>query len=170
MEEIAVDQLHLDPSNARQHSDRNLEAIRGSLARFGQQRSILVDHRGVVVAGNATLQAARDLGWETIRAERTDLDGVDRAAYAIADNRTGDPDLGSLWDQRALGSLLAEIQDSEIALDEIGFTEDEAAGFMDGDGSAEAEPGGGDEAPDDFPDADEATNRECPQCGYRWSE
>ena len=49
-----------DPANARRHPDRNLEAIRGSLARFGQRKPIVtrpVNGTLVVVAGNGTLEA-----------------------------------------------------------------------------------------------------------------
>lgn len=37
VETIKIEALVLDPNNARKHSQRNLEAIKGSLAKFGQQ-------------------------------------------------------------------------------------------------------------------------------------
>jgi hypothetical protein len=33
---VPISSLHLDPANARSHGPVNLEAIKGSLARFGQ--------------------------------------------------------------------------------------------------------------------------------------
>ncbi len=35
---VPLGSLHLDPANARTHGERNLEAIKGSLARFGLQK------------------------------------------------------------------------------------------------------------------------------------
>lgn len=37
IERVSVDSLVFDPVNARKHSKRNLDAIKGSLAKFGQQ-------------------------------------------------------------------------------------------------------------------------------------
>ena len=48
-----------DPANVRQHDQRNLDAIRGSLARFGQQKPIVVDRNGVVRAGNGSEKYSR---------------------------------------------------------------------------------------------------------------
>ena len=79
-----------DPVNVRLHDGRNLDAIRGSLARFGQQKPIVVDSAGVIRAGNGTYMAAKALGWETIDVVRTGLEGLDATAFAIADNRTSD--------------------------------------------------------------------------------
>ncbi len=41
-----IDSVSPDPANARKHGQRNLDAIVGSLRRFGQQKPIVVDsHR-----------------------------------------------------------------------------------------------------------------------------
>ena len=106
-----------DPANARLHDDRNLDAIRGSLARFGQQKPIVLDSAGVIRAGNGTYMAAKSLGWETIDVVRTDLAGLDAAAFAIADNRTSDL---SAFDDHALGRLLEQLR-QEDALEGVGF-------------------------------------------------
>src|SRR5438874_8509523 len=90
IETLPISSLHLDPANARRHPARNLDAIKASLARFGQQKPIVVDAAGICRAGNGTLAAARALGWATIRAVRTPLAGAEAAAYAIADNRTAE--------------------------------------------------------------------------------
>jgi ParB-like chromosome segregation protein Spo0J len=41
---VPLDELHLDPVNAREHGDRNMASIRASLARFGQAEPLVV-HR-----------------------------------------------------------------------------------------------------------------------------
>ena len=109
---VRIDSLKPDPSNLRTHGDRSIDAIAASLARFGQQRPILVDEAGVVIAGNGTLDAARRLGWKTIAVVRSKLAGADRVAYAIADNRI--PELAG-WDREALSRTLATFSREDLA-------------------------------------------------------
>lgn len=46
---IPIDKVHIDPVNVRRHPERNLTAIKASLARFDQQRPILIDSSDIVV-------------------------------------------------------------------------------------------------------------------------
>ena len=110
-----------DPANVRLHDERNLDTIRRSLARFGQQKPIGVDSAGVIRAGNGTYMAAKSLGWETIDVVRTSLAGLDATAFAIADNRSSDL---STFDDLSLAKLLQELN-AEDALDGVGFDEAE---------------------------------------------
>jgi ParB-like chromosome segregation protein Spo0J len=103
IQSMSVAVLSLDPANVREHNQRNMEAIRASLTRFGQQKPIVIDADGVIVAGNGTLGAAMALGWETIDVVCTDLNGADAIAYAIADNRTAEL---ANWDEDALAQTL----------------------------------------------------------------
>ncbi len=118
--------LKFDPRNARKHGEKNLEAIKASLARFGQQKPIVVTPDGTVIAGNGTLAAAMALGWESVKAVTTTLAGSDLSAFGIADNRTGEL---AEWDDANLDALLADIakDDRSLAI---------ATGFDDADISA----------------------------------
>lgn len=125
IEDVPVDSLHNDPANVRKHGEQNLAAIKASLARFGQQKPIVVNPEGVVIAGNGTLMAARALGWQTIKAVRTNLAGSEATAFAIADNRTAEL---AEWDDAALQQQLAAIAiDDEELLAATGFDEKELA-------------------------------------------
>lgn len=167
--EIPIDQLTPDPANLRQHSPRNIAAITGSLKRFGQQKPIVVDGDGIVRAGNGTLAAATALGWTTIKAVRTALTGSEATAFAIADNRTGDPEVGSTFDQEALASTLAALRaEDEELFASTGYDADELVAFLDEEqqkAAAEQRP------PEDFPEVDEDIHTDycCPKCGYAWS-
>jgi len=125
IEDIPLEQLHNDPANVRKHGEQNLAAIKASLARFGQQKPIVVNRDGVVVAGNGTLMAARALGWRTVKAVRTGLEGAEATAFAIADNRTAEL---AEWDESALQQQLAAIaiEDEEL-LAATGYDEKELA-------------------------------------------
>jgi ParB-like chromosome segregation protein Spo0J len=98
--------LRPDPHNARRHSVRNLGAIAASLATFGQQKPIVVDSDGVVLAGNGTLEAARSLGWTHLAVARTGLTGASGRAFALADNRTAEL---AEWDHAVLTEALAAL-------------------------------------------------------------
>lgn len=120
--EIEIASLIPDPANARRHGQKNLDAIKGSLARFGQQKPLVITTENVVIAGNGTLEAAKFLGWKTIQCVRTDLKGSQLTAYGLADNRSSD--LGE-YDTGALSALLDSLQKEDFDLSEIGFDHDD---------------------------------------------
>jgi len=110
---IALTELSLDPSNVRKHSRRNLDAIKASLRKFGQQKPIVVDAKGIVLAGNGTLTAAQELGWTEIQIVRTELAGVEATAFAIADNRTAEL---AEWEEDKLNAVLQslKVEDADL--------------------------------------------------------
>lgn len=107
IERVPCTALTEDPANARQHNDRNLQAIQASLQRFGQQKPLVVNAHNQVVAGNGTLRAARALGWTHVDIVRTHLAGLEAVGYAIADNRTAEL---AEWDPAVLAQTLATLQ------------------------------------------------------------
>ncbi|MGB0768495.1 MAG: hypothetical protein ACPGYV_12390 [Phycisphaeraceae bacterium] len=120
-----------DPENARTHSGRNIEVIAASLGKFGQQTPVVASREGVVMKGSGTLAAARSLGWSHLAVVRTDLTGDKLRAYAIADNRSGDAEVGSAWDDEQLKqtlddmALLEELDGEAFGLEDVGFNDDE---------------------------------------------
>ena len=116
---IKIDELGLDPNNARKHDDKNLKAIADSLKQFGQRKPIVL-HGKTVVAGNGTLVAARSLGWTHIEAvyvpESWTADQV--KAYALADNRSAEL---AVWDELVLASQLLELHEAEFDIELLGF-------------------------------------------------
>lgn len=122
IERVLISSLSADPANVRKHDEKNLQAIMGSLRAFGQQKPIVVDMRGIVLAGNGTLAAAKAIGWDKIDIVRTDLKGTEAIAYAIADNRSGEL---ADWDDELLGVTLASIADDGFDLNSIGFDLDD---------------------------------------------
>lgn len=121
-EVVPIASLSEDPANVRVHSPRNIETIKASLRRFGQQKPIVVSEHDVVVAGNGTLRAAKDIGWETIWIVRTVLAGPDALAYAIADNRTAEL---AEWANEDLAACLKALANDGFDLMDVGFSPDE---------------------------------------------
>ena len=152
---ISITDLSLDPKNARKHSARNLEAIAASLEKFGQRKPIVV-HRGVVLAGNGTLEAAKSLGWTEIDVAEVpdDWDNDTAKAYALADNRTAEL---AEWDESELAKQLLELQDADWDITEIGF---EITKVLD-------EPNFQPENIEQ-PRLDQRAPIICPQCSFEW--
>jgi DNA modification methylase len=126
--EVKISDLSRDPANARKHDERNLAATIASFRRFGQQHPIVIDRNNVVRAGSCRLDAAEALGWDTIKAVRSDLSGSDAIAYAIAGNRTSEL---AEWDEDILAAQLQGLlTDDEALLEAAGFDEDELAELL----------------------------------------
>lgn len=124
-----ITELSPDPANARKHGDKNLQAIKSSLRRFGQQKPLVVDGNGVVRAGNGTLAAALDLGWEEVDVVISSLTEAELIAYGIADNRSAEL---AGWDDDVLAALLQCTADSEKGLEGTGFDEAAMHGLLEG--------------------------------------
>jgi DNA modification methylase len=101
---MAPARLELLPGNPRRG---DVAAVARSLAEFGQVKPVVVNERtGHVVAGNHTVMAARELGWDKIAVHVVDLDEAREQALAVADNRTSE--LGGI-DEAALLEMLESI-------------------------------------------------------------
>jgi DNA modification methylase len=109
-----------DPQNARKHDQRNLDAIKTSLDKFGQRKPIVITPEGVVLAGNGTLEAAKALGWTEIAVTvvPSEWDYATAKAYALADNRSAEL---AEWDTSVLASQLVELDAEGWDIGELGF-------------------------------------------------
>ncbi|MCC7170120.1 MAG: DNA modification methylase [Planctomycetes bacterium] len=115
---VALDSLHLDPANARSHNDRNLDAIKSSLSRFGQAEPLVVlKGEGRVIGGNGRLVAMKALGWKECDVVELELSAIDAASLGIALNRTAEL---AEWNDSALAEILKTLR-TEDALDGVGF-------------------------------------------------
>ncbi|MCH9834828.1 ParB/Srx family N-terminal domain-containing protein [bacterium] len=117
VEQRPLTQLTTDPDNARARGPRAIEAIARSLEAFGQQKPIVVTPDGVVIAGNGTLEAAKQLGWDTVTCHVTALNPAEARAYSIADNRTAEL---AYWNDAQLLGALQAAQESDL-LDATAF-------------------------------------------------
>lgn len=120
IERIKISALKLDPNNARQHDQKNLDAIAGSLKQFGQRKPIVISTDNVIVAGNGTVTAAQSLGWDEIDAVRVPADwSADQIkAFALADNRTAEL---AAWSPEVLAAQLIELENAGYEIAELGF-------------------------------------------------
>lgn len=94
---LPVGSLRVHPDNPRDH---DLDAITGSLRRFGQLKPVVFaltdpeerdEEPALIVAGNGTYTSATEkLGWTHIAAVGNVMDEDEALAYLLADNRTSD--------------------------------------------------------------------------------
>ena len=174
LETVPLDSLVPDPANVRCHPERNKAAALSSLKRFGAARSIVVDKNGVVRAGNATLEAARQAGItravvvetagdELVVVRRPDWSDTEATGYAVADNRVAEL---AEFDDAALAQTLQALQQDGLDLADVGFAQSELDSLLE-----HLEPPPEPVAPESFAAYDEAIETEycCPKCNYRWS-
>ena len=102
--------------NARAHKDKDVEAIKNSILKFGFKDPIGVWHN-TIVEGHGRLLAAKALGMDKVPVIRLDdLTDEQRKAYALAHNKTAEL---SDWDWDVLASELEELSDFDMS--EFGF-------------------------------------------------
>lgn len=132
IEVLKIADVSVDPANLRDHPDRNLDTITASLRRFGPGRSIVLDGKNVVRAGNGTIAVAAGAGInriiviepkpdELVAVRRPDWSPSEASAYSIADNRATDL---SSW-APALPEQLELLASEGIDLAAMGFTLEE---------------------------------------------
>ena len=136
-----------DPRNARRHNPRNVGMLEKALGEVGAARSIVIDENGVVLAGNATIEAAGRAGIERVQVvdadgetiiavRRTGLTAAQKTRLALYDNRTAEL---ADWDADVIADLMA----NERAMLDGLFENDELAELIDDLGEpemADAEP------------------------------
>jgi ParB-like chromosome segregation protein Spo0J len=162
---LALADLTPDPTNARRHTPRNVAQIETALREVGAARSIVVDETGTILAGNATVAAAKQAGIDRLRiietdgtelvaVRRTGLTPAQKRHLALFDNRAAEL---AEWDAEVLAALADETDLSAL------WDDDELAAIL-----AHAAP------PEvDFPEYDESAADDvkwltCPECGHRF--
>lgn len=112
-----LSELSIDPANPRQHHNRNLDAIKSSLVLFGQQCPIIIDEAGVVLSGNAVLEAASDLCFQELYCIVSDLKThAEKIAFSIAANHTSDL---SYWHEDLVAEHMQELREQRFICENI---------------------------------------------------
>jgi site-specific DNA-methyltransferase (adenine-specific) len=124
IETLQIKDLTPDPQNARQHDEKNLKAIQGSLKQFGQRKPIVITEQGVIVAGNGTVEAAKRLGWLEIQAVQVPGDWTPEQtkAFALADNRTAEL---ANWEKDILATQLLDLEEAGFEIADFGFLKEQ---------------------------------------------
>lgn len=157
-----IDDLKFDPQNARKRTERSANLLEQSIEELGFARSIVIDEHGVILAGNGTVAAARELDMTNIQIVDTDGDTLiavrrhgltesQKKRLALLDNRTAEL---AEWDT----AVLADLLDADPSMNDGMFDDAELAVLF---------------ATDDMhidvddPKPDEPIARCCPACGQQ---
>src|ERR1700731_1522559 len=121
-------------SNARQHSEGDIDKLADSLRRWGWTNPVLVDEHGVLIAGHGRVRAAAKLGLTSIPVMvARGWSEEEKRAYRLADNQL------AARASRDLDLLRNEIQDlgfADFDVNLIGFEPDQLETILAGLGSS----------------------------------
>lgn len=116
----AIDQINLTGSNPRKHPKGQVKKLADSISRFGFVVPLVVDEENFVIAGEARLLAARQLGMSEVPTICvSDLSPADKSALRIALNRLAEL---SEWDNEILKfELESLLEDIDYPIEITGF-------------------------------------------------
>ena len=101
--------------NARTHSAKQISQIAASIKAFGFNNPVLIDKDGGIIAGHGRVEAAKQLGLETVPCVRLDhLDDEQKRAYILADNKLAEK---AGWDPEILKIELQHLTSLDLDFD-----------------------------------------------------
>lgn len=130
--EVSIDKIKPYENNPR-NNDKAVNAVANSIKEFGWQQPIVVDEKGVIIAGHTRFKAAHKLGIKKIPVVYAiGLSEKQVDAFRLADNKTAEL---ADWDFDKLEKEIDKLTD--IDMEQFGF--DMSEFDLDGDGDNEAE-------------------------------
>lgn len=150
-------------TNARTHSDEQVDQIVASIREFGFTNPILTDGKNGIIAGHGRLLAAQKLGMREVPIiELSSLTPAQIKAYMIADNKIA---LNAGWDLEILALEFEDLNQQNFELGFTGFSSLEIHELQNPQNRNQKQP------PGEFKEFDEniVTHHACPSCGYEWS-
>lgn len=119
---LYADPLDMIPyDNNPRINDYAVKKVMESIEEFGFRNPVLVDKDMVIIAGHTRREAAILKGIEEIPyIVCDDLSPEQVKAYRIADNKLGEL---AVWDEEKLKEELIELQEVDIELEVLGFTD-----------------------------------------------
>lgn len=119
--------------NARTHTDAQVDQIARSIQEFGFVNPILIDGRGVIIAGHGRVMAALHLELKEVPViQISNLSERQVKALVLADNKIAS---NAGWDMAKLADEIAALADMEMDLSVMGFDEQELDALLKSDNS-----------------------------------
>jgi ParB-like chromosome segregation protein Spo0J len=120
IEQIQTTKLIPYARNSRTHDDAQVAQIAASIKEFGFNNPVLIGPDNDIIAGHGRLLAARKLELKSIPCIRLGhLTQKEKQAYVIVDNRIA---LNAGWDDEMLKLELADLKETDIDLEMLGFS------------------------------------------------
>lgn len=150
----SIDRILPYEKNPRIIPQSAVEKLATSIKLYGWRQPIVVDKKGVIIAGHTRRLAAMRLGLTEAPVHiAADMSTADAKAYRLADNRVADE---TRWDVAGLAAELKDLAGLDLNLLDLGFDPIELP-------TSEPEPI--EIAGDEVKPLDVVSSRICPHCG-----
>jgi len=122
VESWPVENLTPYENNNKKHPPAQIRALAASIADTGIENPILIEDDGTIISGHGRLEAVMSLGWSVVpvRVARG-ITKEQAMKLRIAANKTSSTD----YDIDALSAELAKLQELDVDLGSMGFTDKE---------------------------------------------
>ena len=116
---LNTDYLNPYKNNSRTHSEAQIKQISASIQEFGFTNPILIDGKGIIIAGHGRLIAAKALGLDKVPTITLEgLTEAQRKAYVIADNKLA---LNAGWNDQILTIEISALKELDFDIDLLGW-------------------------------------------------
>ncbi len=112
---LPIGDLKPNPRNCRTHPKKQLHQIAASIREFGFNNPVLIDSRGVILAGHGRVAAAKIAGLTQLPVLQIEhLSDEQKRVFALADNKIA---LNAGWDLDMLALDLKELSELDLHFD-----------------------------------------------------
>lgn len=108
-------------------NEHAVDAVARSIRSFGFNVPIVCDQNMVIVAGHTRWKAAKKLGLQSVPVIQMEMTDVQRRAFAVADNKTGEL---AGWNYDRLEKVLEGLAAAKVELPSLGFSEAELQALL----------------------------------------
>jgi hypothetical protein len=123
VERWPIERLVPYANSSRLHSEADLDKISAAILKWGWTMPVLVDEEGMLLAGEARVNAAAKLGLNSIPViVARSWSEEEKRAYRLADNQLA---ARASWDPEQLRNELRELESARFDVDLIGFDPDQ---------------------------------------------
>src|ERR1700730_16849315 len=134
VERWPIERLIPDATNPRLHTEADIDKIAASIVEFGWTMPVLVDEKGIPIAGVARIAAAANLRFKSIPViVARGWSKEQKRAYRLADNQLA---ARASWDTEQLRNELRDLDFAGFDLNLIGFEPDQLETILGGLGSS----------------------------------
>jgi DNA modification methylase len=125
--DMPVERLVPYARNPRNNSAA-IDAVKASIVEFGFRQPIVVDEKMVIIVGHTRLEAARELGLETVPVHVAEgLTPAQARAYRLMDNRSHE---NAEWDEELLKLEFGDLKLDDFDLELTGFEADQLSALL----------------------------------------
>ena len=118
-----INELKPYENNSRTHDESQIKQICESIKEYGWTNPVLIDEKGMIIAGHGRVLGAQKLGIKEVPCiVLSGLTEAQKKAYVIADNKMA---LNAGWNEELLKTELENLKELDFDLELTGFNIDE---------------------------------------------